>query len=231
MNLSSLTSNSTSTPNSNHCSTPNSITNGSTPNMNLNSNNSNNLNLNEQLLIRSNIQNMNSSANNNLNSLSNLNNNLNGVPNQSQLNGLSLNQFSNSVYNNTFNSQVPTSLADTYTLSSMGNFSNPMSSCHSLQQQSQNTYSFMASNGPRVYEPLSLAPPTGYLNNPSHHAAATHHAAAAAAAAAAAQRSSCQLGGYGSGSISPTQSQQTNMQSSTNGESRFHKHLSIPFHL
>lgn len=109
----------------------------------------------------------------------------------------------------------------------MNNFSNPMSSCN-LQQQSQvSNYSFMT-QGPRVYEQLSLNSPTNYLTNTTHHHHHSHAAAAAAAAAVAAQQhhnqraaaANCQINGYSN--LQPTnnqqgQQQQNNLNTSTSG--------------
>ncbi len=108
----------------------------------------------------------------------------------------------------------------------MNNFSNPMSSCN-LQQQSQvSNYSFMT-QGPRVYEQLSLNSPTNYLTNTTHHHH-SHAAAAAAAAAVAAQQhhnqraaaANCQINGYSN--VLPVttqqgQQQQNNLNTSTSG--------------
>ena len=178
----------------------------------MDSNSANNTNLNDQLLMRSSASLNNTNAN-----LSNLNNNNSNV----NSNANSLNQaFSNSVYSNSFNSQVPTSLADTYNLNSMNNFSNPMSSCN-LQQQSPSNYSQFMTNGPqRVYEQLTLNTPGSYLTNPSshHHHSAHHLQAAAAAAAAVNQRSACQINGYGS-PLNQTQTQQsTGLNTSSSGK-------------
>jgi hypothetical protein len=114
----------------------------------------------------------------------------------------------------------------------MTSFSNPMSTCN-LQQQSQANYPFMT-NGPRVYEQLSLNPTGSYLTNSSSHHHHHHHSHAAAAAAAAAvaaqqhhnnQRANCQIPGYGNVLQQAVQQgqqpQQTNLNTSTSGRILF----------
>ena len=102
----------------------------------------------------------------------------------------------------------------------MTNFSNSISPCN-LQQQSQANYPFMT-NGPRVYEQLSLNSPTSYLSSNHHH---HHHSHAAAAAAVAAQqqhnqRANCQIAGYGNVLQQAQQGQQPqqNLATSTSGK-------------
>lgn len=222
LSINSLSNTNSTNNGSSGCHTPN-----STNNLNLNSNSST-TNLNEQLLIRSSSASNNNNNNTNNTNSTNTNNNNNSTTNLLNLNNPTANNllnnnntntlnnlnqaFNNSVYSNTFsNHQVPGSLmADTYGLSTMGNFTNSMTSCHNpLQQQSQSSYAFMT-NGPRgVYD---LAATNGYLTSSPHltgHHHHHHHHAAAAAAAVAAQRSSNQLNGYGNlDSLSPTLQQQ-----------------------
>ena len=167
----------------------------SSSNLNSSNNNNNSNTLNEQLLMRSsnnaNLQGLTSSSTNS--SSSNSTNSGSQTPHQ---------QYSSSVYSNTFNNQA---FADYNSYSTQCN----------LQQQSQASYNpFMASSAPRVYEQLSLGTP-GYLANTSHHHN-THAAAAAAAAALSHQRSACQLPGY-SNVLPQSQPQQTNLNASTPG--------------